>query len=570
MTILALAALLLQAPAATVATLDSAFGGLRAGPPAPAAAIMVSYRGRIVYRNVAGYADLEHRVPATLDTRFDVASIAKQFTGFAVSRLVTEGKLAPADRADRFLHELDLGGAKVTIEQLLHHTAGVEDADGLMVLAGWLPGGETPFADVVRLLCSQQHLRFPPGERHFYSNGGYVLLAEIVRRVSGTSFHRYLDSTVFRPLGMTSTAFLNDSGDIVPDLALPYERDRAGRLRTSRIDRYPGAGGLVTTVGDLTRWAEHLMRPRRDSAATLRLREPGRLNSGEPVRYGWGIAPGELRGQAMLAHAGSGPATEAQLIVLPDLDFAVVAVAAGPTGLNPSTLARNAIEAFVGNRLGPPETPGRTRMIMITDEELNRRPAESMGVTVPADRLPLLAGTYRMSDDSSRLVIRVRDGGLEYAMEGRAPFRPLFPLADGRFVTVPLWDVYRFTPAAGPATGLVRETVARSLRRGGPDVPGERLPDPVPLDSAAAAPYLGWYVSDETGAAFRVGFRNGGLFLAHARLGEFPLMPRDGERFSIDSRLVASARFGRVGSRVVGLELEAFSWSVTGSFRKIE
>lgn len=559
--------------AQSTAPLDTIFAVRHAEPPGPALAMAVLHRGEVVYRNVAGWADLERRVPATLETRFDVASLAKQFTAFAVSRLIEEGRLGLTDPVDRHLPELDLSGARITIEQLIHHTSGLEDSDGLMALAGWRPGDAVHHHQLVELLLRQQHLRFAPGEGHFYSNGGYTLLAEVVARVTGEEFPAHLRRTVFAPLGMRSTLVPGDDGTMVPNRATPYARlGGIGALQRSRVDTYLGAGGVYATVGDLLRWAQHLMHPAHDSLATLRLRGHGRLTSGEEIAYAWGLGVGQYRGRATLAHSGSGPATEAHLLVIPELDFAVVAVAAGPTGVNPTALAHRAADIFLAGQLDPvaAPAPGSRRMLMLTAEEMHARPPESEGVEIPHATLRHLAGIYQLGDHPP-MVVRAGAGQLEFTWGGRGDPIPLFPLPGGRFVMMPLWDVYRFTTdSAGRGVGIVRERTPRSLRQSGPEqVEGRRLPDPPPLDAARAAPYLGWYFSEEVGTFYEVVLGAGGLELRHARLGRFPLVELGQDRFAVQSPPLAQVRFARGGDGVVGLELEAVSWSVTAGFRRV-
>lgn len=546
--------------------LDTTFARLRAGAPGPAIAMAVVHHGRIVYSNVAGFASLEHHVPATLATRFDWASIAKQFTAFAVSLLVEEGKLSPADPVSRYLPDLDLDGASVTIDQLIHHTAGLEDADGLMTLAGGQPGDAVTTADVVRVLRNQRHVRFTPGEAQSYGNGGYALLTEIVAKIAGQPFETFTDRAIFKPLGLSSASFAGPA-DLVPDRAMPYVMKRGWRL--SSVDSYFGAGGLVATVGDMAQWTMHLMRPAYQAAATRRLRERGHLQSGETIGYAWGIGWGNHRGLTTLSHSGSGPATSAQLTTYPDQEFAVVVASAGDLDIDVNTLARRAAEAFLAKELGPGVAPGGPRMMMLSEESFRDGPAESKGVVVSAERLSAYAGTYRFPDGES-MVLRPRDGGLEFAFNGRAPYFPLHPLPDGRFMMVPLWDAYRFiTDASGNVTAMARERTPKSMRRTGDSVVvATRLELPV-FDSAAAAPYVGTYYSDELGAFYEVTFTGGRLALRHARHGMLLLQPLGGEEFAIDSRSIVRAKFGRAGSVIVGLELTAFSWDARASFRKL-
>lgn len=560
------AALLVQGP------LDSTFAALRNGPAIPAIAIAVVHRGQVVYRNVAGTADFERAVPATLDTRFDWASIAKQFTAFSVSKLIDEARVAAVDPVTRYLPGLDLGGSVVTIDQLLHHTAGIEDVDGLLALAGGLPGDPVTLDALVGLLTRQQHLRFAPGERHFYSNGGYVLLARIVETLTGMGFAAWTDSAVFRPLGMARSGFLSRPEQLVPGRAMPYVRSRSGSpfIRSTQ-DTYPGAGGLFATVGDMATWITHLLEPRRDRAATLRLRERGRLTSGETLDYAWGLAWGTYRGRATLMHGGSGPATEAQLLLIPELEFGVVVAAAGPTGVNPSTLAFRAADALLGSALGPADSARGPRMLMLTEEMVNRRPPETEGVTPPEGALRDYAGTYRF-DDQTTIVVRASNGHLAFEYGGRGMSIPMFPLPDGRFVTVPLWDAYRFvTDGAGRVTGMVRERTPRSLRRGGPEqVTATRLPDPAPFTPETAAPYIGWYYGEEVDAFYQVVLEDGALVLRHPRHGRRRLTPLGPGEYTPVPGPLAAVRFDRQGTVVTGMELEAVSWGVRSAFRKLK
>ncbi|MDX2060296.1 MAG: serine hydrolase domain-containing protein [Gemmatimonadales bacterium] len=561
---------LVAALAQAVPSLDSGFARIRANQPGPAVAIAVWSNGQVVYRNAAGFSDLEHQVQATTATRFDWASIAKQFTAFAISLLVQQGRLAPGDPVAKYLPELELGGASLTIEHLLYHTAGLEDSDGLPALAGGKPGDRMTLDATVRLMLGQRHVRFPPGERSTYVNTGYLLLAEIVARVAGRNFAAWTDSAVFRPLGLRETGFLDRPERLVPNRALPYVADRGAGFLGSVDEATPGAGGLYGTVGDLVAWADHVMAPRYQREATLRLRTRGTLLSGERLGYAWGLVWGEYRGQVTLSHGGSGPASNAFLLMFPELGFAVAAASAGETDPSVSAMAFRAADHFLADRLKPVvlDTAPR-RAIMLTDQALNEQPKESEGVIVDRRVAARYPGIYRF-DDGSFEVIRFRGDRVEMSWGGRPYYVPLWPLPDGRFALVPLWNAYRFlVDSTGAVTGVAVEKTAKSLRRDGPDRRiGRRMPDRH-FDAVSAAPYLGLYYSDELETVYRVALADSSLVLRHPRHGAMRLVPLEGDAFGVDGRHLAAVRFGRAGSRVVGLELEAVSWGATGSFRKL-
>jgi len=550
--------------------LDSTFARWRTGSPRPAVALAVVRGDRIIYRAVAGYADLERLVPASAETRFDWASIGKQFTAFAVSQLVSNGVLAPDQDVRRYIPELDLGGARVTIEQLLHHTAGIEDVDGLLALAGGRTGDLLTHADLVRLLARQQLLRFAPGSAHAYSNGGYVLLAELVARATGTDFVRWSDSAVFRRVGMSRSGFLASPLALVPHRALPYVPvpGAADHWRPSTADTYPGAGGLYATIDDLALWARHLLQPTVDVDATRRLFQRGRLTNGDSIGYAWGLAHGEVRGVASLSHGGSGPATSAFLQIVPSLGVGVVVAAAGEGDADVGALARRALLAAVGDRLPPERAAPPSRAFFMSDVMLRTPPDESRGVVVAPGDLRGVAGRYRFAD-GSWMALRVVGDSLQFAFEARPPFYPLHPLPGGQFALMPLWELFRFERGPnGDVLRLTRESTPRSPRQR-PRAVAERLAD-VTFDEAAATPYVGWYFSEELQALYGVQRTAAGqLALVHARHGVMPMTPLDGDRFAVDGTGIVGARFGRSGTEVVGLELEARSWGVRATFRRV-
>lgn len=552
-------------------SVDTTFARWRSGPPRPAVGLAVVQDGRVVYRAIAGYADLERLVRAGDETRFDWASIGKQFTAFAVSQLVSRGLLRPDDEVRRFIPELDLGGARITIDQLLHHTAGVDDVDGLLALSGWRTGDLVRHADLVRLLARQQTLRFPPGTAHAYSNGGYTLLAEVVARVTGTDFVRWTDSALFARVGMPRSGFLATPLAMVPGRALPYVPvpGTANGWRPSTADTYPGAGGLYATIDDLATWARHLLQPTVEAEATRRLFTRGRLANGDTIGYAWGVGHGDVRGVPSISHGGSGPATSAFIQLIPSLGVAVVVATAGEGDADVGALARRALLAAVGDRLPPePAVAAPSRVTFLSDAMLHTPPDESRGV-VPARRdLQGVAGRYRF-DDGSWMALRVVGDSLQFAFEARPPYYPLHPLPGGRFVLMPLWDVIRFERGAdGQAVRLVREATARSPRQRPPAV-AQRVAE-VTFTEADAAAYVGWYFSDALQALYGVRrTAQGRLELLHPRHGVMPMALLEGERFAVDAEGIVGARFGRLGGEVVGMELEARSWGVRASFRRV-
>jgi CubicO group peptidase (beta-lactamase class C family) len=207
-------------------------------------------------------ADLEHNVPITPTTIFHVASMSKQFTAASILLLAQAGKLSLDDPVRKYIPELPDSGVEITIRQLIHHTSGLREEQDLLDLAGWrYPMDLITDEDVLFLVSRQKDLNFPPGSRFQYSNTNYMLLAQIVKRVSGQSFREFTTSQIFQPLQMKSTHFRDDHAEIVRNIAYGYEPAR-DHFRVSNTD-YDTVGntGLLTTVEDLALWAKTFTAP---------------------------------------------------------------------------------------------------------------------------------------------------------------------------------------------------------------------------------------------------------------------------------------------------------------------
>lgn len=247
-----------QVTAALAAQLDSlskagAFSG----------AVLLAKGDKVLLRNAYGLASRRYETPNRPDTRFNLGSINKAFTRIAIEQLARAGKLKLDDTIDRYLPEYSREKAsKITIQMLIDHRGGVCDIFG--------PWYET--ADRTQLrsvsdwvsLIKDQPLRFEPGTREEYSNGGYVLLGAIVEKVSGKNYYDYVRENIFVPAGMKDTESY-ETDDPIANVASGYTR-RMGNgsegpwrdNESMRPGRGSPAGGGYSTVDDLLRFAQAL------------------------------------------------------------------------------------------------------------------------------------------------------------------------------------------------------------------------------------------------------------------------------------------------------------------------
>ncbi|UCH98781.1 MAG: serine hydrolase, partial [Candidatus Aminicenantes bacterium] len=176
----------------------------------PGCALAIIKDGKIIYKRGYGMADLERDVPITSKSVFDIASTSKQFVAMSIVLLAEEGKLSLDDDIRQHIPGMPDYGNKITIRHLVHHTSGIRDYCDLMYLAGMPFENDYPEAQIIELIARQKELNFKPGDKHLYSNTGYFLLGEIVKRVSGKSLNEFTKEKIFKPLGMKITHFYDD------------------------------------------------------------------------------------------------------------------------------------------------------------------------------------------------------------------------------------------------------------------------------------------------------------------------------------------------------------------------
>jgi len=219
----------------------------------PGAVVMVGRGDDILLHRAYGSRRLlPQPAPMTVDTIFDLASLTKPFgTTLAVMRLVERGAIKLDAPLGRYLKEFrDKQYDEITIKRLLTHSAG---------LAAYPPNG-TVSAGFPRAASAiaKLPLDYPPGSAFQYSDTGFILLSEVVRRVSGTPLDRYLEKTVFKPLGLNDTSFHPKAGalgrvaptEFVNGLLLRGEvHDQRARL----LGGVAGHAGMFSTSADLSR-----------------------------------------------------------------------------------------------------------------------------------------------------------------------------------------------------------------------------------------------------------------------------------------------------------------------------
>ena len=245
------------------ARLDSVVAYLRTQVDSafPGAVVAVGNHNRIALLAAVGHYGLDDPRPMTPETVFDLASLTKVIGLTTACMLLVDQKRLDLDApVQHYLPEFTgKGKDKVTIRHLLTHSSG---------LPAWRPlFRETETREAALALVDSTPLDTVPGVRYVYSDLGAIVLTQVVERITKTRLDQYLDTAVFKPLGMTTTRYLPPAEWI--DRIAPTEMDTAFRHRmirgevhdenTGRLGGISGHAGLFSTAGDLARFAEWLL-----------------------------------------------------------------------------------------------------------------------------------------------------------------------------------------------------------------------------------------------------------------------------------------------------------------------
>ena len=301
----------------------------------PGCSAAVGVDGTVVWAGARGVADLASGQDLNTDTIFDIASVSKQFTATAILLLAADGGLSTGDPVSVHLPGLPTWAEQVTIAHLLHHTSGLPHYSEILEAQGYLPSQGTTQAQAVQALAHSPALRSRPGSRYEYGNSSYLLLAEIVRSVSGMPLPRFLQERIFEPLGLGMT--MDPTADI-PGKAIRHTDalDGRGLQAADRGWEQIGGTGVQATPSDLVRWADNYRTGKIGGRRLLDAQLADTVESNLPgTAYGAGIA---IKPDGALFHDGGLPGVGTYFEIMADRHTAV-AVACNFEDVNPAFLA---------------------------------------------------------------------------------------------------------------------------------------------------------------------------------------------------------------------------------------
>jgi CubicO group peptidase (beta-lactamase class C family) len=302
----------------------------------PGAAVALIREGEVVWEKGFGFADLSTHIPVTTETEFNVGSLSKTPTAWAIMQMVDEGKLklnAPVDTYLRRWHlpPSSFDNSEVTIGRLLSHTSGISEHG----YHGWDP--TSPLPPIEDSLAGKTgtgtvQVVSTPGAAYHYSGANYAILELVIEEVSGRPFSAYMESQIFRPLHMIHTIY-GLPGDFDKSMAKPYDavEKPLPALRYNEL----AAAGLTTNIHDLAIFAAAGLKAKtgaQSGRGLLKAETIGEMQSPKPntkwadedpygpspqYGYGYTIRPEQFAGKTGVGHGGSNSGWESLVQIIP-------------------------------------------------------------------------------------------------------------------------------------------------------------------------------------------------------------------------------------------------------------
>lgn len=264
----------------------------------PGVAVAVGRDGRMVYGRGFGFANVESRVPMTVDSVHELASVSKAFVAAMIMRQVQGGKISLDDSLRKFYPESPEAWQPITVRHLLHHTSGLPD-----YLAAMRHVDRVTTPGLLIDSIDDKPLRFAPGSKFEYSNSGYMVLGFILEKVTGAKMGDLLMTEIARPAGMSAT-FENTTARLVLNRAEGYTRRQNQMQREdythSNFARL-GDGGVMASARDMVRWDAYLRSGWLSESSLKEMFAPSQVSVTAKMPYGFGWS---IESPTVVSHSG--------------------------------------------------------------------------------------------------------------------------------------------------------------------------------------------------------------------------------------------------------------------------
>lgn len=494
-------------------------------PGIPGVSVSVVKGGKVIFSKGYGLSSLEYGIPAGPSTVYQVASVSKQVTALAVLLLENQGKLSLNDNLADYFPDFPDYAKGITLKNLMYHTSGLRDYWEVLEAAGWRYDDVITREQVLDMVCRQKGLTSRPGYEEIYTNTGYLLLAEIVSKVSGMPFAEFVHEYVFKPLNMNHSMILDDNGSIVKNAACSYHLT-GGEYKKSLINNdITGSTNLYTTVEDMTLWSQNFANPVVGTPAVIRkMLTRGTLDNGDSTNYAAGLDTGPYRGLMLIGHRGAEAGYRSFYGIFPSQNVAII-VFSNNAETDATSLGLKIADLILKDKFPPElanELSGSPKTVKTAGEYSGNKSV-----------LALCAGKYELRPGYI-ISISCDEDGL-YAEAHEVPKTRLVRVSETEF-TLPMMKAKLSFP--GLAEGAVNKM---NLELNGQQMSAVRLRDFEP-STVDINEFTGTFYSFELRTAFTIVLKENQLTVQRQRMTDLSLKATAPDQFSVDKRRVEFVR----------------------------
>ena len=502
----------------------------------PGAAVAVVQKGKIIYANEFGSANLENQTPISAATKFKLNSLQNQIVAFAVLLLESQGKLSLEDPIQKYLPRMPDFEKPIKIHHLLTHTHGIPNVATLQRLSGWEPNDMKTRAQALELIYGLSAAVYNAGDRYRFCDSGTLLVSEIVAKVSGISFTKFVESQVFKPLGMTNTVYGTIDNRVISEQSQLYSKREEGYKNENPVYISPDFT-LYSTAEDMARWMLNFGSPKvgnRDLIKKMYI--PALLNDGTSTHgkgsatyavYGQFTSP--YKGLQRIEQNGRNYGFVTYIAHFPEQDFGVV-VLGNSLDLHAEGAALKIVDLFLKNDFIKEKIPVKKDSVTVND---------FIQLSIP--ELEKFCGSYWNKESSYMRKINLRDGKLYYyRSEGNES--ELAAISKDTLVLAADPDSYsiRFEQKAD------KEFMIFEWGEGGNQFQyfNEKF-EPVSYDAKQLAEFTGLFWSENLNVLYKLVIQDGALRVSHNRSADFEITPYKADKFTSDAYYFDNVEFER-------------------------
>lgn len=518
----------------TAAQIDSIFSRWDTSDKAGIATGILS-DGKIIYTKGYGLANLEHKIPISPETRFHIGDLAKEFTVYALLLLEQRNQLSLEDDIRKHIPKLAALPHAITINQLMHHTSGLNNDVVAKALAGW--GSEDGFtkAQAFKMVLNQTNSISKSGSEQRPSNAGFMILEDLIATIGKTTYADFITKEIFLPLGMTHSVY-DTEGVVIPNKAQGYVAHKDGFANATMNHTHNILTDLYTTVTDMCLWAKELGNPKIGTAQMIQKFDRLSVVNEQKVAeenmalYTGGHRFWDYRGTKKLYHIEVAGGYASKLIRYPAYDLAIVVM--GNDGAYNGDAATAASELYIEDLLDPMSS---------------RERPEIKAKKLSTKALSVFEGNYWDIDSYATRKIHLVNDTLRYF---RSPGNEsaLVPLSENSFKMITWGEVTVSFDVARSSNKMTVTVGDDTYHLEAFDVNADWTKN---LNA-----FTGGYDAADLDTSYTIIEEEGKLILSHPRLEQVTLDPRIPDVFAGDRPHFTALKFKRDSSgHIVGFHL---------------